>query len=113
MVDSLKRYQVSSVPNWMKTAKFKGYIESMMKVLMDPNTLQNLPVDTLDGYANRFDLTGFLLDKNIPVSFHYTIMRMNGMDSVQDFNESFRMLYTPNPDVFSQLMSIYETSLDQ
>ncbi len=112
MVDSLKEYQIEPLPEYMKDKKFKTYIRSMLPILMGPTSqMGTLPVTPQEGFANRFDLTGFLLDKGVSVYTHYTIMLMNGMSSVQDFNESYTVIYTPDPNVFSQLLTIYETSL--
>lgn len=111
MVDSLSEFRVPQTPAYMRTERFKSYVESVLTVLLSPSSVQALPIEPTDGWTNRSDLAGFLLDKNIPVSMHYTIMRMNGFTSMTDFNETVSVLYLPNENVFSELMTIYTGSL--
>lgn len=112
MVDSVSKFIFDkSMPKYMRTPAFKTFIETMMGVLTDPNTMVPLPVTPTEGNANRFDLTGFLYDNNIPLAQHYTIMRMNQMDSIHDFNETKQVIYAPSAMVFQQLCVVFESSL--
>lgn len=114
MVDSLKAFSINTIPDYMKTQRFKQYIESMLSILQDGATA--IQVTPTDGYTNRGDLTGYLLDPiegkaSVPMIYHYTIMRLNGMSSVAEFNENISQLYLPDANVFSEVINLYKSSL--
>ena len=111
MVDSLHEFNRNTIPPYMRTTKFKHYIESVMTILKDPQTIKSDPVIPSEGFANRSDLTGYLIDKGIAARYHYTVMRMNDMTSTMDFNETYKLLVYPDPNVFAELIGYYEGSL--
>lgn len=111
MVHSISKYTLDPVPEFMRTDKFKTYIDSMIPMLINTGTSTQLVVDPSQGSIDAFDLTGYLLDNNIQLRYHYIVMRMNDMTSVHELDENTGVLLLPNMAVLEELIRVYSSSL--
>jgi len=109
MVDSLRDYAVAPVPDFMRDEKFKTYIETIIPFLLTTGNTDTLVINPSDGNINAFDLSGFLLDRNIGMKYHYIIMRMNDLTSVHDLDEEIRTLVIPDFNVLEELIQLYRS----
>ena len=111
MVSSLNEFTVTPPTSYMMTPQYKRFIESMLPVLLTSTESRVLPLTPSQGSIDKGDLTGFLLDNGHPLETHFVIMRMNNMNSVHDFDETYRFLRLPDPNILGILNSIYESSI--
>lgn len=87
---------------------FKTVIEDHLSILSHPKRITEVksvsPVD-----ANRFeyDFFGLLRILNVPVQYHWVVMRVNGMSSPVDFRKTMLSVKIPNYDLIQTLFTYH------
>lgn len=105
-IDSL---MVTSPSDYTLTDDYKTFIESMLDYLRHASVSDILTIEPSTAYLYRFDLTAFLIDNNVDLEDHYLIMRVNGIDSPNLFDETYTQLIIPKQALITQLQSVYRT----
>ena len=98
-----------STPDLYYDPRFRILIEQHLADLKNYKGNTSLKVEPIDLDTFDGNLYGYLFSQRVPVSQHWIIMRMNGMDSTLDFNENHGTLILPYMENVDRLREIYNT----
>lgn len=108
-MSEIDKLLVQQPAEYTLTEDYRAYMESMLVVLRNANSTTKLNIDPEKGYLYRGDFSSFLLDNDVPLEDHRLIMRVNGMNSIMDFDESVSTLLIPDQNLISQLKQLYRS----
>lgn len=108
---SIKQMAITQPAAFTLTDDYNIYIESLIVYLKEHPSTTSVAVVSEVGYLYRFDLTSFLLDNGIALEDHRLIMRVNGIVSATDIDETTTSLLIPNQALIDRLKSVYRTRL--
>ena len=110
-MSKIDRMAISSPDLFTLTDEYNVFVESMTGWLRENSQTDVIIVPPETGYLYRFDLTSYLLDNNVPLEDHRLLMRVNGMNNPQDFDEKTTSLIVPSAELIARLKSAYRTKL--
>lgn len=90
------------------TRKWRRYFDKWIPWLQEQSGSQVHPVQDNMGYIYAGDLEGYLARMGIDDRYHWVVMRMNGMQSFSDFDETRQILVIPNFGLVDQIMANME-----
>lgn len=111
MATKLASLMIQSPDAITLTDEYSTYIESLADMLRKDPSTREIYIEPQTGYLFRFDLTGFLLQNNVPLEDHRLVMRINGISSAQAMDEYRESLLVPDASRVASLKQIYRTSL--
>jgi hypothetical protein len=92
------------------TEAYQTLVETHLQWLLSLPSTTSVGIVPGDAYKYEGDLTGLLLQYNVPVYHHYVVMRMNDMRCPTDYKKEMLSLYVPDSGVMSQLDQIFNTT---
>ena len=111
-MSSLQQAFGKPLESYTLTQGYLAHIDSLRQVLYaDQNTVRQVISPEL-GYVFKGNLTGLLLELKVDRKYHLIIMRVNGISSIHDVDETLGSLRIPSPQVMDQIMQIYKQSLN-
>lgn len=93
----------SAGPAAYYTPALRAVLEDHMTYLRTHPDTRVVVVSDLDLYRFEGDLYGLYMELGIPPQYHYTVMRMNEIDSPQLVNPEKRNLMVPSYTVVDQI----------
>lgn len=102
---------VSQPPIFTFTEDYRNFLET---VIFYFRASQNSPIVQLTPeikHLYRFDLEGFLLDRGVPISEHYLIMRINELENLHNLDTAKDYLLLPDPDLLRNINSVYKSKM--
>lgn len=85
-------------------------IESHLQWLLRRTDNRLITVSDGDGFKYEADLEGLLLKNNIPMQYHWIVMRMNGYTSFAEFRVGKTQLLVPDQRTIEALRAVYQTT---
>ena len=110
----MSKIDVMAIPSpdaFTLTDDYNIFVESMAGWLRDNSQSSVIVIAPETGWQYRFDLTSFLIDNNVPLEDHRLLMRVNGITTPQDFDETVHSLIVPPQELIARLKSAYRTKL--
>lgn len=89
---------------------FRHVLEDHVVFLAKSPGASNVVIQKHIAYKYQFDLSGFLLHHNVPIKYHWIIMRCNGLTSLQDGIDRLDSLILPNFDQVEKIRQAYYTT---
>lgn len=108
---SLNSFMIPQPEKYLFTDDYRAFIESLLYFFRTSPNAGVLPLSPEEKHVYKFDLTGFLLDNNIPLSDHYLIMRINELENVHDLGVIVDGLIMPDVDLLRTVNSIYKSKM--
>lgn len=110
-MSAIDTYLIIPPDDYTLSEEYKSFIESLIPTLVNSVNTTVVNVSPETGYLYRGDLTSFLLDhpQNVPIEDHRVIMRMNGMYSSQEFDETCSTLLIPDQFLIGQLKQLFRS----
>lgn len=102
---------VESPDAYTLTEDYRIFVESMTGWLRTQSQDRVVSIIPETGYLYRFDLTSFLLDNKVPLEDHWLVMRVNGLTTPQEFDETVTALIVPAQELITRLKQAYRTKL--
>lgn len=108
---SLNSFMIPQPETYLFTEDYRTFIESMLYFFRTSPNAGVLSLSPEEKHVYKFDLTGFLLDNNIPISDHYLIMRINELENLHDLDVVVDGLILPDMDLLRTVNSIYKSKM--
>lgn len=108
---ALDSMMIASPDEYTLTDDYKTFVESMVGYLRQQSSSNTVVIPPEVGFLFRFDMTRFLLSKNVPIEDHYLVMRVNGITSSHELDETITSLIVPDQALITRLKNIYRTRL--
>lgn len=108
---TLTNFMIPSADLFTLTEDYRIYIESLTGWLRENSTSNIISIQPEVGYLHRADLTTLLLENNVAIEDHYLILRVNGLTSPDEFDETVTSLIIPDQALISRMKSAYRTRL--
>jgi hypothetical protein len=109
MAFSINNLMVDDGDSIFYDPEFHVTMESHMpwlRQLASTTTITLLPIDSVKYDA---DLGGLLQKYNVPVCYHWIVMRMNKLNSPSEFNSTITSLLIPSGDAIESLRRVLAT----
>lgn len=92
-----------------KTAKLYQLYEDNLHYLASTLNIGRHTVDMHKAFVHRYSFYGYLTSINVPKKLHYLTMRVNGMFTPLEFDESIKTLIIPDDTVVERLIKLHNT----
>lgn len=102
-----ERYRVNESAE--ATAKLHQLYEDNLHYISSTMNIGRHTVDPHNAYVNRYSFYGYLTSINVPKKLHYLTMRVNGMFSPLEFDESIKTLIIPDEIIVNDLIKLHNT----
>lgn len=89
------------------TESFRQVIEDHLTYLKNHESSEMIEISNQVAHKFHGDLTGVLQSYNIPMWMHWTIMRMNNMNSVSEYRDDIVILQVPLRETLTAIMKIH------
>lgn len=91
------------------TRRWHRYFDKWIPWIIERGGDKVHPIQDNLGYIYAGDLEGYLTYIGIDKKYHYPIMRLNGMESMTDFNEERNIMVIPEFGLIDQIMATMDT----
>ena len=109
MSTPLERAMIDEGPYIYYEDSFRNVIEDHLPWLRTSERTQARPLEPAVAMRNNFDLYTLLLEMNIAPHLHWTIMRMNGYTSPEQFTADVTALMIPDTGDMETLRATFMT----
>lgn len=99
----------SSVPADYFNQKWLRTLESMLDLLRVDVRNQLITVEPTTGLRYQGDLYGLLTALQIPMQYHWAVMRLNGYTSPEQYDGTILTLVRPADDFIEENLVIFKT----
>jgi hypothetical protein len=100
----------STNANFFFTEAWLVIVENHRLMLINDKNTNMTPITPYDLEVYKGDIFGFLTFKTIPHYLHWTICRMNGIYSTEQFNHNYKYLYVPAESAIENLRKLAMTT---
>ena len=108
---SLNKLMVSPPQSFTYTKDYKEFLETLMYFFRTSPNAPILPLTPDVRHVYRFDLEGFLLINNVPLSEHYLVMRINEFENLHNLDVAVDAIILPDLDLLRNVQSIYKSKM--
>lgn len=98
-----------STPEVYYDPRFRLLIEQHLNALINYRGNVYLTLTPMDTDIWQGNLDGYLFSQKVPIHQHWIIMRMNGMDSTLDFDDTLTTLILPDMEQINRLRELFNT----
>ena len=91
------------------TDSFRTMIEFNLQWLLTSTYISTMAINNHDAYVYEYDLFGLLTSMSIPWQLHWIIMRLNGLNSSEEFTADMTNLYLPTEAVITNMVALENT----
>ena len=110
MAFSLVSQMVSDGGSMFWDTAFQTMIESHLAWLRaQPSTIA-VAITPGDAYKYEGDFYGLLFAYKVPVQYHWTVMRVNGLSSPVEFDGTQTEIMVPSTEVLARLVQVFSTT---
>lgn len=106
---NIDRLMIESGPEVYYTAAFRRVLEDHLTYLRDHDRTTVLDVEPSDAVKYQHDLQGLLLKYRIPTHHHWLVMRLNGMTSPTEMDDTHLRLMIPPQDAVDRIRQLHNT----
>lgn len=105
----INELMVDPGPSIFYDSAFRNVLEDHMTFLREHSQTIQITVEPTQAYRFEHDLFGLLAHYNVPVHFHWLVMRMNKMTSPTDSHRDINTLLVPDHTVVEHIRQSHMT----
>ena len=87
---------------------FRHFFEDHIEWIKE-NRVVTHKIDPMQAHVHRYDFSSLLFDLQIPIHYHWFVMRINDMKYNHEFDEDRELLWLPDDNVLEELLAQYNT----
>jgi hypothetical protein len=91
------------------TDSFRVMIEFNLQWLLSSTYISTFSISNQSAYVYEYDLFGLLTSMSVPRQLHWIVMRLNGLNSPDEFRADMSTLYLPNESVIENMVNLENT----
>lgn len=110
MTMSINSRMVNEGADLYYTPEWHRFIESHLHWLRKLPGNSMIAIEPADAYKYEADLQGLLQAYNVPMEYHFIVMRINGMTTLTQYSVEMTQLILPDFQQVESLRSVYVTS---
>lgn len=81
-------------------------IENHLPLLKQSNAIYAVPIEPAKAYEHQYNFYGLLQDLNVPAKLYWTVLRLNDMETPEEFNKQLKQVFLIQPEIVDTLRSL-------